>query len=92
MDEVSSSGDGSRNRIRGRLASLGGTLELYDLVVFGIFARDIGNAVFPAGSPLVSLIAAFAAFAVGYVARPVSPLDAVGACGTERRPDRSPCC
>ena len=30
------------------LASLGGTLEFYDFVIFGVFARDIAQAVFPA--------------------------------------------
>jgi MFS transporter, MHS family, proline/betaine transporter len=29
------------------LASLGGTLEFYDFVIFGIFAKDIADAVFP---------------------------------------------
>src|SRR3954471_19668497 len=53
------------------LASVGGTLEFYDFVVFGVFARDIANAIFPNSSPLVSLMAAFAAFAVGYLARPI---------------------
>jgi len=53
------------------LASLGGTLEFYDFVVFGIFARDIANAVFPGASPLGSLMASFAAFAAGYLARPL---------------------
>src|SRR4051794_18639327 len=53
------------------LASLGGTLEFYDFVVFGIFARDIAAAMFPAGSLLVSLMASFAAFAAGYLARPL---------------------
>ena len=53
------------------LASLGGTLEFYDFVIFGIFARDIADAVFPSGSPLVSLMASFAAFAAGYLARPI---------------------
>jgi MHS family proline/betaine transporter-like MFS transporter len=53
------------------LASLGGTLEFYDFVIFGIFARDIADALFPSGSPLVSLMASFAAFAAGYLARPV---------------------
>src|SRR3954451_22440685 len=53
------------------LASLGGTLEFYDFVVFGIFARDIAAAIFPAGSLLVSLMASFAAFAAGYLARPL---------------------
>lgn len=53
------------------LASLGGTLEFYDFVIFGIFARDIAAAIFPATSPLVSLMASFAAFAAGYLARPL---------------------
>src|SRR3954449_7313080 len=56
------------------LASLGGTLEFYDFVVFGIFARDIADAVFPNASPIVSLMASFAAFAAGYLARPVGGL------------------
>lgn len=53
------------------LASLGGALEFYDFVVFGVFARDIADAVFPAASPLASLMASFAAFAAGYFARPI---------------------
>ena len=53
------------------LASLGGTLEFYDFVIFGIFARDIAEAIFPNSSVLVSLMASFAAFAVGYLVRPI---------------------
>jgi MFS family permease len=53
------------------LASLGGALEFYDFVIFGVFARDIAQAVFPAESPIVSLMASFGAFAAGYVARPI---------------------
>ena len=53
------------------LASLGGGLEFFDFVVFGIFARDIGEAIFPSQVPLVSLMAAFAAFGAGYLARPL---------------------
>ncbi len=53
------------------LASLGGTLEFYDFVIFGVFARDIAQAVFPATDPIVSLILSFATFAVGYLARPI---------------------
>ncbi|MDP2321666.1 MAG: MFS transporter [Acidobacteriota bacterium] len=52
------------------LASLGGTLEFYDFVIFGVFARDIAAAIFPSASPLASLMASFAAFAAGYLARP----------------------
>jgi MFS transporter, MHS family, proline/betaine transporter len=53
------------------LASLGGTLEFYDFVIFGIFAKDIADAIFPNPTPLVSLIVSFAAFAAGYLARPI---------------------
>jgi MFS family permease len=56
------------------LASLGGTLEFYDFVIFGVFARDIAAAIFPAGEPIVSLMASFAAFAAGYLARPIGGL------------------
>ncbi len=53
------------------LASLGGTLEFYDFVIFGIFAKDIADDIFPNPTPLISLIQSFAAFAAGYLARPV---------------------
>jgi len=52
------------------LASLGGTLEFYDFVIFGVFAKDIADAIFPNPTPLISLIVSFAAFAAGYLARP----------------------
>ncbi len=53
------------------LASLGGTLEFYDFVIFGVFAKDIADAIFPNPTPLVSLMVSFSAFAVGYLARPI---------------------
>jgi MFS family permease len=53
------------------LASLGGTLEFYDFVIVGIFAKDLADAVFPAANPIASLMASFAAFAAGYLARPI---------------------
>jgi MFS transporter, MHS family, proline/betaine transporter len=53
------------------LASLGGTLEFYDFVIFGVFAKDIAEAIFPNPTPLVSLMVSFAAFAAGYLARPI---------------------
>jgi len=53
------------------LASLGGTLEFYDFVIFGVFAKDIADAIFPSLTLLVSLMVSFAAFAAGYLARPI---------------------
>ena len=67
------------------LASLGGTLEFYDFVIFGIFAKDIADAIFPNRSPLVSLIASFGAFAAGYLARPIGGVvSATSAIGRRR--------
>src|SRR5499427_8659989 len=77
LDSVADPRSASRDRITAGgwriilLASLGGTLEFYDFVIFGIFARDIADAIFPSSSPLMSLIASFAAFAAGYFARPL---------------------
>src|SRR6266849_4735189 len=56
------------------LASLGGTLEFYDFVIFGIFAKDIADAIFPNPTPLISLMVSFAAFAAGYLARPIGSI------------------
>ena len=61
------------------LASLGGTLEFYDFVIFGVFARDIAQAVFPSTDPIVALMASFAAFAAGYLARPIGGIDVIRA-------------
>lgn len=53
------------------LASLGGALEFYDFIVYGIFAPYIAVAFFPSSDPLTSLVNAFAAFAIGYLSRPI---------------------
>jgi len=56
------------------LSSLGGALEFYDFVVFGVFGAYISAAFFPAGDPVVSQVQALAVFAAGYLARPVGGL------------------
>lgn len=53
------------------LSSLGGAIELYDFILFAIFATAIGDAFLPAEEKTVRLMAVFAAFAVGYIARPL---------------------
>lgn len=53
------------------LASLGGALEFYDFIVYGIFAQYVAAAFFPSADPLISLINAFTVFAVGYISRPL---------------------
>ncbi len=53
------------------LASLGGGLEIYDFIIYGVFALQIGTQFFPKSDPFVALLSAFAVFALGYVSRPL---------------------
>ncbi len=50
---------------------IGNVLEWYDFAVYGFFAPILAAQFFPADDPRVSLLAAFAAFAVGFLMRPV---------------------
>ncbi|MEQ8344651.1 MAG: MFS transporter [Sneathiellaceae bacterium] len=56
------------------LGSIGGGLEFYDFVIYAVFADVIGRTFFPGGDTASHLIAAFAVFAVGYLARPLGGL------------------
>ena len=53
------------------LASIGSGLELYDFLVFVVFASGISHAFFPEESKFASLLGALSIFAVGYLARPL---------------------
>lgn len=53
------------------LASLGGGLEFYDFIIYGVFAQYIAAQFFPTSDPLVSLTLSFSVFGVGFVARPL---------------------
>ena len=53
------------------LASLGGSLEYYDFVIYGIFAQYIAHQFFPTDDPSVSLILSFSVLALGFLARPL---------------------
>jgi MHS family proline/betaine transporter-like MFS transporter len=67
-------GAAARPRRTVLLASLGGALEYYDFVLYGIFTKEIGQAFFPAADPLTSQLASFLVFAVGFFARPIGGL------------------
>ncbi len=49
---------------------IGNILEWYDFAVYGFFAPTIGKLFFPAADARTSLIAAFGAFAAGFLMRP----------------------
>lgn len=50
---------------------LGNALAFYDLVVFGVFAVQIGRAIFPSGDPAVQLLLTLGTFGLGFLSRPV---------------------
>jgi|TARA_B110000967_G_C18812125_1_gene524194 MHS family proline/betaine transporter-like MFS transporter len=50
---------------------IGNILEWYDFAVYGFFAVIIGKQFFPSDDPTISLIAAFGAFAAGFLMRPI---------------------
>ncbi|MBS3650581.1 MHS family MFS transporter [Pseudaminobacter sp. 19-2017] len=58
------------------IASLiGTTIEFYDFYIYGIAAALVFNGIFfPSLDPAVGMIAAFATFAVGFVARPLGAI------------------
>ena len=57
------------------LAGVFGTMmEWYDLVTYGFLAAIIGRSFFPTGNETASLLAAFASFGVGFLARPLGGL------------------
>ena len=63
------------SRTRVILAGLiGNVMEWYDFAVYGYFATVIGKQFFPAENATVSLIAAFGAFAAGFLVRPLGGL------------------
>ena len=53
------------------LASLGGSLEYCDFIIYGIFAQYIARQFFPTNDPYVSLILSFSVLALGFLARPL---------------------
>lgn len=52
-------------------AVIGNLLEFFDFTVYSFFALTIAKLFFPAHDPVVSTLLALAAFAIGFVARPV---------------------
>jgi MHS family proline/betaine transporter-like MFS transporter len=54
--------------------AVGNLLEWYDFAVYAGLAGVLAGLFFPAGNPLVSLLASFSVFAVGFAARPIGAI------------------
>ena len=56
-----------------RVAS-GNFLEMYDFIVYGYYAKYIGQVIFPSTSEFASLMASLVTFGAGYLMRPIGAL------------------
>src|SRR5258708_30576446 len=66
-------------------AVVGNVLEWYDFAVYGFMAAIIGKNFFPAGDEVSQLLAAFAVYGVGFLARPIGGLVIGRTGGAQRR-------
>jgi MFS transporter, MHS family, proline/betaine transporter len=51
-------------------ATIGNTLEWFDILVYAYFAPTIAQVFFPNSNPLVSMLLTFGSFGLSYLARP----------------------
>src|SRR5262245_58479271 len=66
--------DSARHRWQIIAGLAGNIMEWYDFAVYGYFVSVIATHFFPSTDPTTSLIAAFGAFAAGFVMRPLGGL------------------
>lgn len=53
------------------LSALGGMLEFYDFIIYGIFSVYFAHQFFPSENELLSVIESYVVFILGYIARPI---------------------
>jgi len=78
MVAVTSAGIRQSSRQAVSAAVIGNVLEWYDFAVYGFMAAIIGKNFFPSGDEVSQLLAAFAVYGVGFLARPVGGVEAQG--------------
>jgi len=53
------------------LAALGGMLEFYDFIIYGVFSIYFAHQFFPSHNELIIIIQSYLVFVLGYIARPI---------------------
>ncbi|MDQ5948844.1 MAG: hypothetical protein QG651_1338 [Pseudomonadota bacterium] len=53
------------------LAALGGMLEFYDFIIYGMFSVYFAHQFFPSNNQLLSIIESYVVFVLGYLSRPI---------------------
>jgi MHS family proline/betaine transporter-like MFS transporter len=56
------------------MSFIGNALEFYDFTLYGVFAMKMAQVFFPLADPLASLLASLAAFASGFLMRPIGAI------------------
>ena len=84
MDEAQASLDGrnapleiaqgSLDRKAVAAVVLGNALEFYDFLTYSFFAKQIGDAFFPSGTPTASLLSSLLVFWIGFFTRPIGAI------------------
>lgn len=73
--ELILSSDAHKKRLRAAFATVvGNSLEWFDFAVYAFFATVIAKNFFPAGDENTALLGTFAAFGIGFVARPLGAI------------------
>ena len=54
-----------------KLAALGGMLEFYDFIIYGIFSVYFSHQFFPGDNHFIVVIQSYLVFVLGYIARPI---------------------
>ena len=81
LPDATTSAEYARIRRRAILScAVGNFVELFDFLIFGLFAAQIAANFFPSGDPVIGLLSAFATYGVGFVMRPVGAI-VIGAYG-----------
>lgn len=75
----------NKSMLRRAVAScaVGQVFEVFDFGIYGFMAASVAMAFFPSTDPLAALLSTFAAFAVGFVVRPLGAV-VIGAYGDRR--------
>jgi MHS family proline/betaine transporter-like MFS transporter len=64
-------------------SAVGNFVELYDFLIYGLFAAQIAANFFPKGDPTAALLQAFAIYGVGFFMRPIGAI-VIGAYGDKK--------
>lgn len=73
--------DAARTRRRAIVScAVGNFVELFDFMIFGLFAAQLAANFFPGHDPVLSLLSAFATYGVGFLMRPIGAV-VIGAYG-----------